>query len=93
MPRKPRLDTEGALHHVMVRGLERRKEPCQLCGDWWIWDVTDAGGQGIEYIRAKCSSWVGPRGAGNSKKGMGDCGFPKVTELSELRSLATIQSV
>jgi len=25
MPRGPRLDTEGALHHVMVRGLERRK--------------------------------------------------------------------
>ena len=25
MPRRPRLDTEGALHHVMVRELERRK--------------------------------------------------------------------
>ena len=25
MPRGPRLDTEGALHHVMVRGLEARK--------------------------------------------------------------------
>jgi len=25
MPRGPRLDAEGALHHVMVRGLERRK--------------------------------------------------------------------
>ncbi len=24
MPRGPRLDTEGALHHVMVRGLEAR---------------------------------------------------------------------
>lgn len=25
MPRGPRLDIEGALHHVMVRGIERRK--------------------------------------------------------------------
>ncbi|MFH1148586.1 MAG: transposase, partial [Pseudomonadota bacterium] len=25
MPRGARLDTEGALHHVMVRGIERRK--------------------------------------------------------------------
>ena len=25
MPRKPRLDLEGALHHVMVRGIERSK--------------------------------------------------------------------
>ena len=25
MPRGPRLDAEGSLHHVMVRGLERRK--------------------------------------------------------------------
>jgi putative transposase len=25
MARGPRLDTEGALHHVMVRGIERRK--------------------------------------------------------------------
>jgi REP element-mobilizing transposase RayT len=25
MPRKPRLDIEGALHHVMVRGIERCK--------------------------------------------------------------------
>ena len=25
MPRGPRLDAEGALHHVMVRGLEKRK--------------------------------------------------------------------
>ncbi|MFB0507050.1 MAG: transposase [Thermodesulfobacteriota bacterium] len=25
MPRGPRLDTEGALHHIMVRGLEGRK--------------------------------------------------------------------
>ena len=25
MPRGPRLDTEGALHHVMVRGIEKRR--------------------------------------------------------------------
>jgi hypothetical protein len=24
MPRKPRLDAESALHHVMARGIERR---------------------------------------------------------------------
>ena len=24
MPRQPRLDAPGTLHHVMVRGLERR---------------------------------------------------------------------
>jgi hypothetical protein len=30
MPRGPRLDMEGALHHVMVRGIER----CDLfCSD------------------------------------------------------------
>ena len=25
MPRKSRIDTAGALHHIMVRGIERRK--------------------------------------------------------------------
>jgi putative transposase len=34
MPRKARLDTPGALHHVMIRGLERRKI---------FWDDEDRG--------------------------------------------------
>jgi hypothetical protein len=25
MPRKSRIDAPGALHHIMVRGIERRK--------------------------------------------------------------------
>ena len=25
MPRQPRLDTPGALHHVMARGIERKR--------------------------------------------------------------------
>jgi putative transposase len=35
MPRQARLDTPGALHHVMIRGLERRKI---------FWDDEDRGG-------------------------------------------------
>jgi putative transposase len=32
MPRKARVDTPGALHHVIIRGIERKpifKEICQ----------------------------------------------------------------
>jgi hypothetical protein len=32
MPRKARIDAPGALHHVMIRGIERRKI---------FWDDTD----------------------------------------------------
>jgi hypothetical protein len=34
---------------------------------------------------AERASWGGSRRAGISKKGMGDCRFHKITEISELR--------
>ena len=54
-------------------------------GDSGRWDVSDAGGGGIEYIGAERSSWGESRGRGISEKGRGDCRFPTITELSELR--------
>jgi hypothetical protein len=50
-----------------------------------MWGVSDAGGQGIEFIRAERSSRVESKGHEFQKKGMGESKFPTITELSELR--------
>ena len=55
MPRQSRLDTPGALHHIVMRGIERRKI---------FWDDTDRDdflnrlGDLLNQTRTPCYAWV-----------------------------------
>jgi len=55
MPREPRLDTPGTLHHVMVRGIERRTI---FENDRDREDFLDRQGQIIQEGQASCFAWV-----------------------------------
>jgi len=55
MPRKARIDAAGALHHIIVRGIERRKI---------FWDDVDRDsfvkrlGQVLTETRTNCFAWA-----------------------------------
>ena len=55
MPRKARIDAAGALHHIIVRGIERRKI---------FWDDTDRDffvkrlGQVLTETHTDCFAWA-----------------------------------
>ncbi len=55
MPRKARIDAAGALHHIIVRGIERRKI---------FWDGVDLGalrisqGQMLNETQTDCIAWA-----------------------------------
>jgi putative transposase len=55
MPRKARIDGAGALHHIIIRGIERRKI---------FWDDEDHGsfvtrrGQVLTETHTDCFAWA-----------------------------------
>ena len=55
MPRQSRLDTPGALHHIVIRGIERRKI---------FWDDADRDdflerlGDLLKQTRTPCYAWA-----------------------------------
>ena len=55
MPRKARIDATGTLHHIIVRGIERRK---------YFWDDTDRDsfvirlGQVLTDTHTDCFEWA-----------------------------------
>ncbi len=55
MPRGPRLDAPGVLHHVMVRGIERRRI---FESDRDREDFLDRLGKVLEQSQARCFAWV-----------------------------------
>jgi len=36
MPRKARIDAVGALHHIIVRGIERRQSLLKEMNEYWV---------------------------------------------------------
>jgi REP element-mobilizing transposase RayT len=55
MPRKARIDAPGAVHHVMVRGIERRKifRDSQDCNNW-----IERMGAVLEDTATPCFAWA-----------------------------------
>jgi REP element-mobilizing transposase RayT len=55
MPRGPRLDAPGALHHVTIRGLERREI---FRDDQDRWDLLDRLGRLVPEWAGLCFAWL-----------------------------------
>ncbi len=55
MPRQARIDTPGALHHIIVRGIERRKI---FRDDQDRYNFLDRLGQILENSETTCYSWA-----------------------------------
>ena len=55
MPRQSRIDAPGALHHVIVRGIERRKI---FLNDQDRYDFLDRLGAVIEHTGTICYAWA-----------------------------------
>ena len=55
MPRGPRLDAPGTLHHIMVRGIERRRI---FESDRDREDFLDRLGRVVQEGQARCFAWV-----------------------------------
>jgi REP element-mobilizing transposase RayT len=55
MPRQSRIDAPGALHHVIVRGIERRKI---FLNDPDSYDFLDRLGAVIEHTGMICYAWA-----------------------------------
>ncbi|MGD0919773.1 MAG: transposase [Thermodesulfobacteriota bacterium] len=55
MPRGPRLDAPGTLHHVMVRGIERRRI---FENDWDKENFLHRLGKVVQEGQASCFAWV-----------------------------------
>jgi len=54
MPRKDRIDAPGALHHVIVRGIERRKT---FRSDYDRKNLLDRVGGLISETQTQCFAW------------------------------------
>ncbi len=54
MPRQSRIDTEGALHHIIARGIERRKI---FNDDQDRYDFIDNLGLILEQTKTQCYAW------------------------------------
>jgi len=54
MPRQSRIDTEGALHHIIERGIERRKI---FNDDQDRYDFVDNLGLILEQTKTQCYAW------------------------------------
>ena len=55
MPRQSRLDAPGALHHIIVRGIERRKI---FSDDRDRYDFIDRLGTIVEETDTACFAWA-----------------------------------
>jgi putative transposase len=55
MPRKARIDAPGALHHIIVRGIERRKI---FEDDTDRFNFLDRLGKVLSEIGTKCFAWA-----------------------------------
>ncbi len=55
MPRKARIDVSGALHHVLVRGIERGKI---FRSDYDRWNLLNRLGKLIPETQTDCFAWA-----------------------------------
>ena len=55
MPRQSRIDTPGALHHIIVRGIERRKI---FKDDQDRYNFIDRLGNILEQTQTGCFAWA-----------------------------------
>jgi putative transposase len=55
MPKKARIDASGALHHIIVRGIERRKI---FWDDAGRYSFVDRLGQVLTETQSDCFAWA-----------------------------------
>ena len=55
MPRQSRIDAPGALHHIIVRGIERRKI---FIDDQYRHDFIDRLDNILEHTETGCYAWA-----------------------------------
>jgi putative transposase len=55
MPRQARIDTAGALHHIIVRGIERKKI---FADDQDRYDFIKRLGRVLEQTQTGCFAWA-----------------------------------